>query len=98
MVRAILLLNETQCLWAPQGVPAELAVLLGRPSIRVSTAKQIAVKLIRRSRCKQLRGQPEARSTGGQKTDSSGWAGYAGQTVVNGGSKLLIFGPSQEGK
>jgi hypothetical protein len=32
------------------------------------------------------------------KNASSGWAGYGVPMVVNGGSKLLICGPSQEGK
>jgi hypothetical protein len=30
-------------------------------------------------------------STTGSKSASSGWVGYAVQTVVNGGSELLIF-------
>ena len=32
-----------------------------------------------------------ARLTGGSKSASSGWVGYEVQTVVNGGSELLIF-------
>ena len=61
-------------------------------SIRVSTAKRIAGKWIRPSRLRQPRGPLEASSTGGSKSASSGWDGYAVQTAVNDGSKLLIFG------
>jgi hypothetical protein len=34
----------------------------------------------------------------GARTGGSGRAVYEVKTGVNGGSKLLIFGPSQEGK
>ena len=61
-------------------------------SIRVNTAKRIAGKWIRPSRLRQPRGPLEASSTGGSKSASSGWDGYAVQTAVNDESKLLIFG------
>jgi hypothetical protein len=41
---------------------------------------------------RQPRGPLEASSTGGSKSASSGWDGYAVQTAVNDGSELLIFG------
>ena len=56
-----------------------------------STAKPIAGRSIRRSKLRQPRGPLAASSIGGSKSDSSGWGGSAVLTVVNGGSKLLIF-------
>jgi len=38
-----------------------------------------------------------ALSTGGWKSARRGWAEYEVLTVVNAGSKLLIFGPSRKG-
>jgi hypothetical protein len=67
-------------------------------SIRVSTAKPIAGKSIRPSKCSQPLGRPAARSTGGSENGESGWAVYEVQTGVNDRSKLLLLGPSQEGK
>lgn len=53
--------------------------------------RKTAGKSIRRSRCSRRRGQPEARSTGGCGSAGSGWVGYEVQTVIRGGSRLLIF-------
>jgi hypothetical protein len=53
--------------------------------------EQIAGRLIRRSRWTRPHGQQAARSAGGLKNVSNGWAGYAVQTAVNDGLGLLIF-------
>jgi len=66
---------------------------LCRTSIRVSTAKPIAGKSIHRSKSSQRRGPLAARSTGGLRNDSSGWAGSRVRTANSDGSDLLIFGP-----
>jgi hypothetical protein len=57
----------------------------------MTTPMQIAAKSIRRSRSSQQPGPLSARSIGGWKSGSSGWAGYGVQMVVRSGSKPLIF-------
>jgi hypothetical protein len=64
-----------------------------RISIRVSTAKRIAAKSIRRSKSSQPTGRQAVSSTGGSKNAESGGAECAAKTAVNGGSELLIFVP-----
>jgi hypothetical protein len=62
-------------------------------SILTGTAKQIAEQLIRPSRWRWPGGRLEASSIGGSKSVSSGSAGYAVLTAVNGGSEPLICDP-----